>query len=189
MNMNASNEFPSPLLKTNKLQKRVKFQDIDPKHNNKENSRTNLWKSKISPLKKESIKSKLLKFCIDRTKKSRYEYFNRLRVGNITSKDLAMEILNDTMTIDSSPFYDDEMSHVEVLRHIDEMKEQEIHERIMCEIYESICNELSNEIENTFYDGYDDDIDWNSLEDLDIPSDLSLLCPFCRYNTVNSIFL
>ena len=58
--------------------------------------------------------------------------------------------------------------------------EHEHYEDIMSEIYDAICLEISEELTGA-YSGDDIDIDWSQLEDLHVPSELVLLCPFCRF--------
>lgn len=55
--------------------------------------------------------------------------------------------------------------------------EQDRYEDIMSEIYDAICKEIREE---SFESYYEDDVDWAQLEDLDLPSEMLLLCPFCK---------
>ena len=65
----------------------------------------------------------------------------------------------------------------------DEILDRERHELLMSEIYESICSEISEELDLTYFDSeqYVDLDALAALEDYDIVSDMLLLCPFCRF--------
>jgi len=168
--------------------------------------------AKISPKDKSVMRDRLLKICIDKTKQSRSEYISRLRQGKISSLDLAREILQSTVTNDSTnPFAgaagsaEDISDNMQVsmggdLCEIDEAlvevdadeedMDPEAYQEMMGLIYDDILNELSEEINVEFYDGADaDEVDWEQLEDFDIPADELVLCPFCKRSGMHTDFV
>ena len=177
---------------------------------------------KISPLRKELDKAKLLQSCLERTKKNRHTLISRIRQGEATSGQIAREILNDEMYICSDDI--DKDCHDLTTGQVDEgytssisttgnectsslslssskmspsildddnvARNNEKYIDLLADIYESICQEISEEL-NSICDEYESDTDWGQLADEEfrtIPDENLILCPFCRVNFMGTDF-
>ena len=174
-------------------------------------------KPKISPVRKNLVKAKLLQNCLARTKKNRRDLMERIRLGEARG-DIAREIINDEMLIssDNTAIYQDcnnfttsKMDHqsylmpsmteidapsssssFQQLSSILDDEDDEKYKDLMAEIYESICKEINEELNSVYID--DDNItDWGQLAEEEfrtIPDEALILCPFCRINFMGTDF-
>ena len=167
----------------------VQFQDTSSSLSNlRANVGVKFRRNRISPVRKDVMRAKLLKFCVDKANKSRSEYITRLRDGRATSSVLAREILDESLASNSDSLLDYRSNFDD---DIDDELElgQDLYQEIMAEIYESICSEISEDLDIAIFDeGAHDDIDWALMEDLDVPVEQILMCPLCKIHAVEADF-
>lgn len=173
-------------------------------------------KSRISPIRKDLLKAQLLKDCLNRTKKNRDTLISRIRLGEVTSAELAREILNEQVAIQITDddraehvfegggscaqditLYDSFASYNRSSSILDDDAtndlDDERYQQLMSEIYESICNEINEELNSEYAEnfGVEDNFDWGQLvedEFLDVPAEALLLCPFCKIQCMEPDF-
>lgn len=176
----------------------------DPVRHRRGGLPSDIKRAKISPIDKSSMRERILKICMAKTKKSRAQYISRIRQGRISSIDLAREILDTTVANESSHPFDFDLAVMESsnCHHTDfiaeEMGEEDeedeidpdLFQKMMSDIYDDICRELTEELNIDYYDAEGaDEIDWEQLEDFDIPADQLVLCPFCKRYGMDTDFL